>query len=411
MVALTGMEKDETTAQLASYLDIHPTIICTSWVSGMNLLALTFKNLWHRKLRVSITVVGVGLSIAAFVSLIGLADSFKDALLTTYASRETDLLVIEKNVMDIFSSNVGESYLTKIIEIPDVRDASAVLIDFYAFDNSKYVLIYGWKIGSYLFDEIKIEGISPHNPDEVIIGQMAARRLAKKTGETIALRGEEFKVVGVFMSKSVFEEGAIIIPLRSLQRLKARHGKVTMFNVRLKERLASGKEGEPGTKAIQDVGSQICRLSPDLDVRDIQGFVSSDNPLFTIVKFSWAISICAFIIAVLGILNTMTTSVLERMKEIGVVLAIGWSRKRIICMVLVEAVNLSLAGCILGLCIGYIFMKILISAIHLDIPASITPGFCLKSIVISLVIGIISGIYPAIRASSIAPIRVLRHEQ
>ena len=377
----------------------------------MNLFALTFKNLWHRKLRVSITVVGVGLSIAAFVSLIGLTDSFKDALLTTYSSRETDLLVIEKNVMDIFSSNVDESYLTKIIEIPDVRDASAVLIDFYAFDNSKYVLIYGWKIGSYLFDEIKIEGISPRNPDEMIIGQIAARRLAKKIGETIALRGEEFKVVGVFMSKSVFEEGAIIIPLRSLQRLKARHGKVTMFNVRLKEGLTSGKEGEPGTKAIEDVGSQICRLSPDLDVRDIQGFVSIDNPLFTIVKFSWAISICAFIIAVLGILNTMTTSVLERMKEIGVVLAIGWSRKRIICMVLVEAVNLSLAGCILGLCIGYIFMKILISAIHLDIPASITPGFCLKSIVISLVIGIISGIYPAIRASSIAPIRVLRHEQ
>jgi putative ABC transport system permease protein len=271
-------------------------------------------------------------------------------------------------------------------------------------------LIYGWKIGSYLFEEIKIEGASPRNPDEAIIGQMAARKLAKKTGETIALGGEKFRVVGVFKSKSVFEEGAIIISLRSLQRLMERPGKVTMFNVRLKAELASGKGGEHGTKMMEEVRSQICQLSPDLDVRDIQGFVSSDNPLFAIVKFSWAISICAFIIAVLGIFNTMTTSVLERMKEIGVVLAIGWSKKRIICMVLIEAVNLSLAGCILGLCVGYIFMKILISAIHLDIPANIMPGFCLKSIAISLLIGIISGIYPAIRASSIAPIRVLRHE-
>jgi putative ABC transport system permease protein len=372
----------------------------------MNLLTLTFKNLWHRKLRASVTILGVGLSIAAFVSLVGLADSFKDALLTTYSFRGTDLLVIEKNVMDIFSSSIDEIYLNKISTISNVRDASAVLIDLCALNNSMYVLIYGWNIGSYMFDKIKIEGSSLRNPDEAIIGQMAARRLAKNIGETIRLRGKEFKVVGVFMSRSVFEEGAIIIPLGSLQRLKELQGKVSMFNVRLNYAIG----GEQGKKMIEDVRSQICQLSPDLDVRDIQEFVSNDNPLFTIVKFSWAISTCAFIIAILGILNTMTTSVLERMKEIGIVLAIGWSRKRIIYMVLLEAVNLSFAGCLLGLCIGYIFMRILVSATHLDIPTSVTSGFCLESIGISIMIGIISGIYPAIRASSIAPIRVLRHE-
>jgi putative ABC transport system permease protein len=375
----------------------------------MNLLTITAKNLWHRKIRTGLTILGVGVSIAAFISLVGLADNLAQTFKTTLKTRGTDLVVLEKGTVDILSSSIDESYLARIKQLPGVMDASAILVNFYAIQLNQYILVYGWHLHSYLFDELEIKGMYPQRQDEAILGSMAATRLKKNVGDAIEIKGARFRVLGIFQSKSLFEEGAIIIPLEQLQQINRTPHKVTMLNIKVK------KEDLPGndvSKAIERVQSQIADLLPDVEVKNVQSFSSAENPLLAISKFSWAISAVAFVIAILGIVNTMTTSVMERTRDIGILLAMGWRNIRIVALVLHESTMLGFLGGMVGLLLGYGMMMLLVTAPNLQGIIRITYDlmFMMKAIAISLLLGFVSGIYPALRAISIEPIEVLRYE-
>jgi len=375
----------------------------------MNLLTITLKNLWHRKIRTGLTILGVGISIAAFVSLVGLANNLAESLRTTLKSRGTDLVVLEKGIVDIFSGTLDEKYLEKIKQIPGVLDVSAILVKFYAIGSNRYMLVYGWQSDSYLFDELKITGSPPKNENELIMGVNAAERLKKKIGDKMRITDTLFIIVGIFQSKSIFEEGAIIIPLNKLQMMKNSSQMVTMFNVKVSR---ENIQGNDVNKAIENVQNRIQNQFPDVEVKNIQGFVSTDNPLLTALKFTWAISIVAFLIAILGIVNTMTTSVVERTQEIGILLAIGWRNVKVIILVLWESTLLGFLGGLFGLCIGYLMMKVLLTSTNLQglMKMEYDFVFMVKAMIISVLLGFLSGIYPAVKAISIEPIKVLRYE-
>ena len=118
----------------------------------MNLPILAFKNLWYRKMRTSLTILGVGTSIAVFVSLVGLAGIFTDAFRQMYKSRQTDLVVREKGNFDFLSSGIDEKYADRILQIPEVLSISKILIDFSQEGSKNYFLVLGWDSESSLFD-------------------------------------------------------------------------------------------------------------------------------------------------------------------------------------------------------------------------------------------------------------------
>lgn len=139
---------------------------------------------------------------------------------------------------------------------------------------------------------------------------------------------------------------------------------------------------------------------------------SSDNLSSVLTKFAWAISAIAFIIAVLGIINTMVTSVLEQTRELGILISIGWRKTRIIALILCESMLLSFLGGLIGVALGYCMMNIMASTPQLQNISRINydPVFVLKTLFISIVIGLVAGVYPALKAILIEPIEVLRYE-
>ncbi len=378
----------------------------------MNSLTITLKNIWHRKIGTGLTVLGVGVSVAAFVSFMGLANNLEETLKTIYDSRGTDLVVVEKGSVDILSSAVDEGYFHEIKQLPGVVDVSRVLLYLYAATIKQRIFVYGWDINSHLFDELKISGTSPQNQGEAILGNMASGRLNKKIGDKINIKGSEFSVVGIFQSKSLFEEGAIIVSLKKLQEIKGASNKVTSFNVKVKKRETPKGRHSKTTNTVEAVQSEISSLFPDVEVKNIQSFVFANTPLLTLLNFTWAISVVAFLIVILGIVNTMTTSVLERTREIGILLAMGWRNTRIIGLVLYESILLGLFGGLIGVAMGYGIMKYLVSTPQLQsiMRMNYDVVFMVKAIAISLFLGFISGIYPALKAISIPPIEVLRYE-
>jgi len=376
----------------------------------LNLLTIVCKNIWHQKVRSGLTILGVGISIAAFVSLGGLTDNLEKALQSTYKARGTDLVVMEKATLDIFSSSIDQSYAASLKRLPHVKQASPILFYFYAVEFKQYFLLYGWEPDSYLFEGFKIMGSPLQSDHDALVGAVAAKRLNKVQGDKINIRGEEFRICGVFQSMNLLEESGIIAPLNTLQRIKKTPGKITAINLRLDY----GDSLKTGLRQRQDISKQvqdaISSGFSDLEVKDVQDFVST--PFTVVFSFTWAISMVVFVIVVMGIINTMSTAVLERRKEIGILLAIGWRKHRIVVLVLLEAAIYGLLGGIIGIILGCAMTRSLITAPAVQGFISMMPHnlFIVKSLGISMLVGIFAGIYPAVKAVSIEPIDVLRYE-
>jgi len=378
----------------------------------MNLPFLAFKNLWYRKMRTSLTILGVGTSIAVFVSLVGLAGIFTNAFREMYKSRQTDLVVREKGNFDFLSSGIDEKYADKILRIPGVLSISKILIDFSQAGSRNYFLVLGWDQNSTLFSKLKIQGQRPQALDEALIGSTIAKKFNKKIGDKIEVKGSLLSIVGIFQSKNMFEEGSIIIGLEKLQKIKKVPGKVTLFNIVVKK--GDIYKGKPinDIDQIERTRFEIAQMLPDTEVRSVEDIVSADNTLTSFLNFAWAISMVAFIAAILGIINTMVTSVLEQTSKIGILLAIGWRKSRILCLVLYESIFIGIFGGVFGLILGYTIMNILVHSPQLQNIGRIEYNFVfmIKVIVVSLGVGFLSGIYPAIRAICIKPIEALRYE-
>ncbi|MCX5700632.1 MAG: ABC transporter permease [Candidatus Omnitrophica bacterium] len=378
----------------------------------MNLLLLASKNLWHRKMRTCLTIFGVGTSIAVFVSLVGLAGIFTDAFRQMYKSRQTDLVVREKGNFDFLSSGIDEKYADKIMQIPEVLSVSKILIDFSLSGSKDYFLVLGWDQDASLFSKLRIQGRRPESDDEALVGATISKKFNKKIGDKIEVKGSKLTIVGIFESKSMFEEGSVIIPLEKLQMIKKVPGKITLFNIVVKKGGFYGGKPVNDEDQIERTRSLIAKMLPDTEVRSVEDIVSADNTMTSFLNFAWAISIVAFIAAVLGIINTMVTSVLEQTSKIGILLAIGWRKLKILCLVLYESILLGMLGGVFGLILGYGIMNILVRSPQLQNIGRVNYNFIFmaKVIMVSLLVGFLSGIYPAIRAISIKPIEALRYE-
>jgi putative ABC transport system permease protein len=378
----------------------------------MNLLTLTFKNLWSHRLRFALTVLGVGTSIAAFVSLVGLIQNLEDTLKMTYQTRGTDLIVVERGTADILASMIDQATIDKIRTLPDVNVAGAIVVDFQALKFKQYALVYGWEPGSYLYDELKIQGHKPMGVQEAIIGAMAAKRFSKKIGDAVTLKGKSFTLVGIYKSGSVLEEGGIILPLETLQTLRKASGKVTMLNISVRKDKSRVDLRSGVSAVIGHLRQQIENDFPGVEVKSVEDFIATATPVSTAFNFTWAITVVAFLIAILGIMNTMMTSVLERSRDIGILRAIGWRPSKIMLLVLLEAVLIGLCGGGVGLVIGYGLMKAMAALPHLQgvIRIVVDTKFMAQVVLSSVVLGFVAGLYPAARAILINPLEVLRYE-
>jgi putative ABC transport system permease protein len=120
---------------------------------------------------------------------------------------------------------------------------------------------------------------------------------------------------------------------------------------------------------------------------------------------SWSTSLLAIIVGVLGVMNTMLMTVFERTHEIGILLAVGWKKSRIMRMVLLESALLGLLGGIVGVALGALGLKLLEHTPTLRglLEADLSPKLLFTAIGIAVVVGIVSGLYPGWRSSRLSP--------
>jgi putative ABC transport system permease protein len=374
----------------------------------MRFSTLIARNLLRRGVRTVLTVCGLAIGVSAVESLLGIAWGFEQSFMTIYESKGIDLVVVKAGVGDRLTSNLDETLVTKIRDIPGVKTVVGSLTDVVSFDeaNLSSVLVNGWAPDSLLFRGIRIlngRGLVKGDGKVAMLGRVLALNLKKTTGDAIQVSGEPFQVIGVYESDSLFENGGLIVPLTELQRMMGRVGDVSGFVV---------SAASNSARDLEALGKRIEAKIPGVAAVPARDFVQGDNQIRLVKTMAWATSGIAMILGSLGVLNTMMMAVFERTREIGILRALGWKRVRVLKLLLGEAAALGIVGALIGSALGYVGVKAVsfYPMASIFIASNLPPAVVGLGFLLGVGLSIVGGFYPALRAAALEPTEALRHD-
>ncbi|MDR1195227.1 MAG: ABC transporter permease [Endomicrobium sp.] len=391
----------------------------------MNIFNISYKNLLRRKMRTAFTVIGITLSTWVLVTLLGFNKGYETSLNNDIEGMGFQVVLTAKGcpyeaATLMLKGGTGLRYMPEDI-VKDVHKNDEVsqttpMLMHAEFDPDK-----GENGGTAVYlgiDPITYPAMKPYlqfnqgewfsaeAKNEIVLGFEAAELEQRETGDSMLLIGSEreYKVVGILKRTGTQDDGMIFLPLKTVQEVFDKNGQLTMLGIQLK-RDADANAFEEKLYSLPDV--QVVSMAQVKNT--IMSLVTSAKAIVLSIAF------IAFIIAMFGVLNTVLMSVFERYQEIGILKSMGALPKDIFVMVLIETALLCSVGGIIGIIFSGIFSNASELAIRYFLP--FTPNGTLISIdmyiaLLSLgaiaLIGIIGGIYPALRAANIRPLDAIR---
>ncbi|MGZ7068549.1 MAG: ABC transporter permease [Methanobacterium sp.] len=379
----------------------------------MNYIGLIVKNPFRNKTRTSLAIVGIAIGIATIVALGLVTGGLKASTESTLKSGGAEVTVIQSGTDGFMSGSVDESRVTDIRNISGIKDTAGILRTSASLPGgSSSGFGSGFTVSGIDSSKLYIVGIDGVNgtvfsngdANEIIIGKTAAQNLNKTVGDTITIFNTDFKITGIYETGNFITDAGSYVPLEKLQNLTNNENKVSTIAVKVNDNANATEVG----KAIED--SYKDELSTTT-AADQMGRINQG--LSFIDTATWAISLLAIVIGGVGVINTMIMSVYERTREIGVLKAVGWRSRRILGMILGESIVLTLIAALVGIVVGIIGVNVLL-ALTPSTGGIIHPAYSVELFVralgIAFLVGIIGGIYPAYRASRLAPTEALRYE-
>lgn len=365
----------------------------------MNFYTIVLRGLLRRPVRTGLTLIGISIGIAAVVALVGISQGFEKGWTMGMKARGTDVVV----------SNLGNALAPKpfdasvcdrIRHLPQVTATCPIFVDLTSIEDSSMMVVSAREWGGFSWTNLKlISGRMPREAKEpvVVLGQTAAEVLKKKPGDTIQLEAKELTVAGIVDGGALVENGSVILSLSLFQEITGNEGKINVIDVRAVPNMSEDD--------VKHLCGQINNLVPEARAYPASEHVGNSQAYRFIRAMSWGTSLLAVIVGVLGVMNTMLMTVFERKQEICILLALGWKRRRIIGMVLCESALLGLLGGIAGVLIGIAGVKVLetLPTIHGLLEPDLSVQLMSVSVAIAVVVGVISGLYPAWRSSRLMP--------
>ena len=373
---------------------------------------MIIKNLFRRKTRTLLTLIGIIIGIVAIVALRALADGLAANYTTALSRSNADLVVgrakIEGGVLGFVNEGIDEKLGERIAAMPEVEDVAGMVYTIVPMPGIPYFVLFGYDPDDYAIQHFKISegrmlgsGRGRRPDKEIIIGKAAAENLEKGVGDTVRIYESTYRIVGIYETGAPMEDGAAVASLAEAQRLSGKPHQVIAFLLKLKN-----------VRKLEAVRERIERRFPDLAVSQTSEATERLDVIEIAQAFAWGISFFAAMVGGVGMMNTMLMSVFERTREIGTLRALGWRRWRVLTMIMGESLGLSLLGSALGMAFGVMLVKLLsrIPAIGSLSQGSITSGLFLQALSMALALGVLGGIYPAWWASRLAPVQALSRE-
>lgn len=413
-------------------------------------IALGVENLLLHKLRTSLTMLGVVFGVGSVVAMLSVGEgASKEAL---------------EQIRKVGSNNIIISSIKSVEEVSQSTVFSMMSIYGLTYDDQRRVAETFEEIGRVVpvklvrkearlgtrSMELRIVGTTPtwfdllkrdmmagrvlipadgrNRAAVVVLTEFGARKLLateNTVGKTLRIGGSYYEIVGIVKSEAGMA-GNIQMPDEQIDAYipievaKERYGDIMTRNmagtrmremVELHQMIIEVDSIENVESVAKGVEAMLQRFHKKKDYRisvplALLRQAEATKRTFNIVLGS--IACISLLVGGIGIMNIMLASVTERTKEIGIRRAIGAKRGQIISQFLIETVVLSTLGGLIGIGLGLLIPWLI--TIFAGMPTVVTLKSVLLSVGISISVGIIFGLYPAVRAANVDPIIALRHE-
>ncbi len=364
---------------------------------------LAVQSLWQRRTRTLLTMSVIGITVGAIIALEAVITSMAGDMTEMISGSGSQIMIRQADISDTSLSALDERIGDKIAALPDVASVSGMIFTAVMLpDSGGFFILQGFAPNEPAIRRFRIiSGDLLRTNHQIIIGKAMADAQNKDVGDTIDLSGIRFRIVGIYESSISWEELGGVISLRDAQSYVGRPRKVTMMAVKVRD---PAKAEEIVERINTTFPEAHAALSGEF-AEQMPDFQSSDAMLT-------GISVLAIIVGGVGVLNTMLMAVFERTREIGVLRSLGWGPGAILGMIVRESLVLGLLGGLSGILIAFVLTKLMTIAPVVGDYFQVTWEWqvFVRAIVIALLLGLLGGLYPALRATRLQPVEALRYE-
>jgi putative ABC transport system permease protein len=387
------------------------------------------------KTRSFLTTLGIIIGVASVILLVSIGSGLQAYVTKQFESLGANLLFVAPGKVKLSGGGGGGGApmsFTSKFTFDDVREldrsGGAILAASGSLNRAGTA-----KLGSKTYD-ITLAGIDEKYPSmaniKVQSGQLLTKSMVERSqntavvgtkvlsnlfpasadplGKQITVNDRKFTIIGVMESKGGGiggggdQDSIVLIPVTTAEKLlgSKNPGSIVV-------QATSSDAISQATNQIKKYFYRRNLTDDDFTVLEPKQILDTVNSfLGTITAALSGIAAISLVVGGIGIANIMLVSVTERTREIGLRKALGATRRDILLQFLIEAVVLSVLGGAIGISIGYGLSALM----NKFIETSVTPGSVILAFGISLMVGVISGIAPAIRAAKLNPIEALRYE-
>ena len=236
------------------------------------------------------------------------------------------------------------------------------------------------------------EGEYLEHADQALVGAMAADVLQLNVGDKVAASGMEITIAGILEETGSDEDYEVFVPIETAQQAFDKEGLVSSIDVRA---LCSACP-------TSDIAGSINGNIPGVRAVAVKQIAETEMGMMEKVnRFLLALAGITLAVGCFGVVNTMLSSVHERIKDIGIMRAVGASRNQVIRIFLYEAIIIGLAGGFLGYVVGTLLAYVVGPLILDGVAVTYVPEYFFPALALATVIAVIATVYPAFRASRI----------
>ena len=385
------------------------------------LYQIVLKDITRRKKRMLYASLGVVIGVATIVAVLTIALAGETNIYGQLEKYGANLVVMPAisdidvglGGLSLGTLAVGENYISEN-ELPRVRQiADGMIREALDIEDEGDIATIGPRL--YMNTQIKgtsviVVGVDPQQErqlktwwriregeyleraDQALVGAMAAELLELKVGDKIALNGREVAIAGILEETGSNEDYQVFLHIKTAQEAFDKEGLVSSIDVRA---LCSACP-------TSDIAGSINGNIPGVRAVAVKQIAETEMGMMEKVsKFLLALAGITLAVGCFGVVNTMLAAVHERIRDIGIMRAVGASRNQIIKIFLYEAIIVGIVGGFLGYVVGTVLAYIVGPLIFGGVAVTYVPQYFLPALALATFIAVVATVYPAFRASKI----------
>lgn len=401
------------------------------------------RNMFRRKLRTLLTILGIVIGIYAFTVMGAMSEKMNLMIEGGVRFVGGQIVVGAKGGsfgQMITGSLISKDLADKVKKVKGIKATQKRVVMLLKESSGEITLgmpnlLEGWELdtGFKFANDVKINihqgrDLKPDDSKKAVVGHDIAKDENLQVGDYYKIRDKKFKVVGITEKMMTGPDKIVFIPLKDSQRIMI-DSQPFLQNLEKKSKEAKkmGKK-QPREFSVEDANNSLAiswkkgqdpeklakRIEKEVDgvfaLSPKKGAESFRNASVIINLIIMGSALIAVIVGGLSVINTMVVSVNERVKEIGVKRAVGAKTYHILTDYILEAATIGLVGGLIGLGLAVLTVELVnANTIKKGVEIfAVTPRLATTSITFALALGVLAGIYPAIHASRLNPVKALR---